>query len=1391
MANLIGEGFNNYVRKQINDRQKVYGSGANGTRSQKELTYLNSRTAWIKVASSVSVISKKDENELAKLRLKNLGLGSQVSLGKDLAKKFVLFNGVSSLERNQGSTLKQREGIKTSIDPSSTHNSAYGMGGLEFGQQPMPGIISMDLQALNMGSLKKATISLKAYNREQLQILDVLYLRLGYTLFVEFGNNLYLNKKGSVETMGSTLIEEKFFTEDLVGRSYRDLLPEIEKKRLEYCGNYDAFFGRITNYSWDFNPDGSYDIKIYLYSLGDVIESLKLNQVNTRGLLQRFNAATKEQQQYMALRFNKDYKGDDIKEFLVQQEREKNKVYEYLEEIRKWYFSTLFLQNPLEREIEYNKEELFVINDALQSSPNYGRDSVDNDSQIQSQIDAKIAYEKEIEYNGIGRVLVAGENYYIQFGSDPNADSTLFYPEPSDLFGLSDEERAKKIYDEVNNPPLTYSEIMEKSGGVPFYYSGGYKSGASNFGEYEEVDFTDTFYNTTFTIKLYRYTQDFLESENYVGNQIKLSDAADPQSLAFLLDDVTIGTKQISYYSSGDEYSLEPIGEKSKRQIFDPFSPIQTQGVAPNNRVPFPSAQDKEILSINNDRILAEQERIKDKEEELQDLIESNNNGTSTPNTDTVILNIKQLTNPIPEKVEIGTIINRLKGWSNSKLYKPLSNTSDHIFINKYNPETRAYFIRFGTLLEFIKNNILYKIDNGGNKKDNSALFLLDTDIDSNIMYTLPNHISLDPTQAIVNVNVKSIGSNIQTFEGLEPFQNTEPFYGKIMNIYLSHIFVEEQMAANVDEKGNLVLFNFLDSICTRLNIIFGGINNLHPSIDETTNCIKIYDDTPIPNLQGISEYLIAKDPKKYKFFEDIENFQWNCNTLPNQSIPYSLNLYGYNGTKNESNFVNDVKIATKVTKDMATMLSIGATANGYVVGEEATALSKWNYGLEDRYYEEIVDAEYDEKIKAELKERLVKENEEIQRNYAFMIFNNFESSQRLYYDGVQIIPLPTGSNGEEQEPLTQSGGGVIQPFQVEQNISAGTEFYRYLIASASAASESTKPAGNPQGFLPITLDVSLDGISGVKIYQKLNVDTRFLPNNYPDAMDFIIRGVSHTLGDSRWITKLSTLATSQLSNEPVLLPNFDYDIDLIESSLGPTEEMNPYPNDTIVKNFKSNSYPLIVQSEEHKKKYLEIYGDKLSKTKNGETIEFDNFEIRKGIGNPNSYAERFVRFLEKNKSNSRITLKGQELGNGADISSDLYEALIKFHDILGQDKYKPYLPILIVGGNDAFHHGPTLSPPSKYPTSNVYPFNTTHTRGLAIDIRQANPRSSTFESDRNTAIQDALWKAGFKGIIWHNPPHIHANVSPIKSVNFSEPSTAEVVGRQAQTNIYSPLRKL
>ena len=45
----------------------------------------------------------------------------------------------------------------------------------------------------------------------------------------------------------------------------------------QYSGNYDAFLGKVTNFNWKFNTDGTYDISLKLLTVGDVIESIKAN----------------------------------------------------------------------------------------------------------------------------------------------------------------------------------------------------------------------------------------------------------------------------------------------------------------------------------------------------------------------------------------------------------------------------------------------------------------------------------------------------------------------------------------------------------------------------------------------------------------------------------------------------------------------------------------------------------------------------------------------------------------------------------------------------------------------------------------------------------------------------------------------------------------------------------------------------------------------------------------------------------------------------------------------------------------------------------------------------------------------------------------------------------
>jgi len=281
MGNIVGESLPVYVGDQIEKRQEIYGSGIPGNdRGLKEISYLNSRTAWVKLASGVSIGEKR-----LKL-LEGNPMITNIVTGNDLARNNVLFNGLASPkdlnEYNEkgevtsfGMGLNPRAGIAKNFQ--EPFDAAYGIGGEAFGFSPMPGITDVSVKSLNRGSLKKATINIKAHNKNQLDIIDVLYMRLGYTVLLEWGYDKYIGNDGKFETMGPTLIEKEFFNSVNNSTDYTKWLPLIEDEREAKAGNYEAMFGIISNFSWTFESNGSYSIKIDIMSMGDVIESLKAN----------------------------------------------------------------------------------------------------------------------------------------------------------------------------------------------------------------------------------------------------------------------------------------------------------------------------------------------------------------------------------------------------------------------------------------------------------------------------------------------------------------------------------------------------------------------------------------------------------------------------------------------------------------------------------------------------------------------------------------------------------------------------------------------------------------------------------------------------------------------------------------------------------------------------------------------------------------------------------------------------------------------------------------------------------------------------------------------------------------------------------------------------------
>lgn len=272
MGNIIGEGFEPWVIDQINTRQKKYGSI---NRDNTVLSYLNSKTAWLKLVSGAIVDKSK--------------LGFDVN-----ASQYVLFNGMVDENKSLGSG--GRSGIART--DSIYTNTAYGLGGLELGNRPMPGLISANIKTENRGALKTAEVQIKAWNRTQFDIIDVLYLRLGYSVLLEWGWSDYYASDTSYVKNTYSLADD--FLAEPPKLTYEETLKQILKNREASHGNYDAIFGKVVNFSWTMAPDGSYDISVKLRSVGDLIESLKINilsESTKQELEKKEKSKDKEEQQ--------------------------------------------------------------------------------------------------------------------------------------------------------------------------------------------------------------------------------------------------------------------------------------------------------------------------------------------------------------------------------------------------------------------------------------------------------------------------------------------------------------------------------------------------------------------------------------------------------------------------------------------------------------------------------------------------------------------------------------------------------------------------------------------------------------------------------------------------------------------------------------------------------------------------------------------------------------------------------------------------------------------------------------------------------------------------------------------------------------------------------------
>jgi hypothetical protein len=975
--NIVGENFPEPIVDQIRTRQEKKGSlNRNPGGNPSLLVWQNANTGWVKMVSSVDVDDERFKSS-------NSEMAASMLVGSKLAKQYVLFGGV--YDQGLG-----KNGLRGGIarDKSILNNSAYGLGGLDYGLVPMPGITSFNIKTETRGSLKTATVGIKAYNRHQFDIINTLYLSLGFSMLIEWGNTMYYdNGSENLITDNPYSLADEF----IEGKYKWDkILPEINKYRLASCGNYDAALGKVVNFTWKVNRDLSYDITVTVRSIGDVIESLKMNA------LSGFVPVIPSVQELVssAATSGQVTSGLDVAQKAIL--------------IRQYY--------------------------------NYLRSSIGL-----SDIQAK------------GVLANIGRESTFSYGIKQSGGGAGI-----GLFQYTAETRKQPFINAVPDWQTNWQGQLDYAftkdpAGIAFK--------KRNFTSAEEasLNFLQTF-------------------------EIPWSNKEEQAQVQPIRQGTNLGYLKIVNIALGSPQQQQP-------SYNDLVASGQLYGITPTTQ-PTPS------VPLGTDVAL----------------------GTNTV-TEAQIIQSYAYTH------DIGALFNNImidlqaspptSGGVSSKKIGDDTVAVKIAFKNNGTLDDR-YYIRFGYFLQLLEKNIIYTL-----KGTTQKIIGFDYNINSNIISLYNRQLSADPSICIFQRTYDTTDPSIKTtlFPELNKFilegsgTTYKSFYGKLMNVYFDMTYILNHLQVSKDNNGIVTLIDLLKSLANGFCSATGNYNSISPTVDENTNNIVFIDNTPLPDREA----LLLKT--------------YSSGSISNPNKEADFKMFGYfpevGANKALAGIVRDLSLTTTISPNLASMITIGAQANGYVTGQDSTALSTINRGLKDRVKNEFIEP--------------INPNDGGYSNPLTVPLLLQPQQQPL--NGIGLINLGTG---QSNPPANPSSPVPTVENKYKDTIATFNKFIQDMVTNTwnqkdiSAFSNSISSfaeydqaertlnyrkninpnASSPNiGFLPFDLTLVIDGLSGMKVYQKYTADTEFLPSNYPKSLEFLIKGVTHEIRDNQWITTLESLA--------------------------------------------------------------------------------------------------------------------------------------------------------------------------------------------------------------------------------------------------------------------------
>ena len=405
------------------------------------------------------------------------------------------------------------------------------------------------------------------------------------------------------------------------------------------------------------------------------------------------------------------------------------------------------------------------------------------------------------------------------------------------------------------------------------------------------------------------------------------------------------------------------------------------------------------------------------------------------------------------------------------------------------------YYIRFGKFLDFLSEKIIPNI----NYDVNIKLINVDNSLKTNIMYTPPRVISSDPGVCCIKNTYPVDGVNYYfaplASDFIIPFNDPsiKYSYGYVMNIYFNMGWILQQIDSLKDNNGKISLYGLLNALCQGYNQSTGNFSKLEPVIDTETNFVKILDNVALPDRDAILKSPLISGSLLEEAYTETALFD-------TYGYVYGTGIEGDPYAKGvpHASFIRDLSFNTTVSPNLATMIVVGSTNQGYVVGEDATALSRMNNGLTDRFKEKITtpDSTPTQPLPP--------------------LAEKYSAAIRAFTNYVSTIGTPN----ESTTPSYNSA--YVSDFKSLQ-----TQLLEYYQASATdeASKKDNTAASANTGFLPFDLSLTMDGLSGMKVYQKFAIESGFLPTNYPRTLEFLIKGIKHKIESNQWTTTIESMA--------------------------------------------------------------------------------------------------------------------------------------------------------------------------------------------------------------------------------------------------------------------------